>query len=1748
MNNKMMMSRKGIAMVLALLIVLGMTFSSAFISARAENSGRSTTTVKILNSSGIEQPAGTALQPEWKLQINMSISDPAVDDEYKVELPAVFLGLSQTVLETNLYQNGLTEDDVTLALSNVSGAQTVTLTFLKDKLAANFSFHATLVATITEEEEHKIITSDGEYSFTVIPKQADTRGVPNAQKTTVSPYFYKDSDTPAISEAQFHVTNGDGFKYIFRINRNILKDVNYIGTIADTLPEGQFVQFPTFQQIAGSSVEQAYNEAYKSVSLNLYDTCVVKDENDGSLTFDLTKVSYTSHALNTLLNFIKRDFPSITSSDVDWTAVQLPQQLGESTFASNWLNADGTVISFSEIALGYQVYQDNNNHDRVRLSGIFGDIPYTDWTPLRDNGGSVTYTVPYSSISVQSINTVSTASGWTRTQVPSPTQYPLPGGSSATPTAGQLLYQWDYYYTGITGPVYSTYVLHDATNPDAARDTVYIKIHQTDGTPIQNKAFRAAVSVKFDTESYSIPSDGKLTFTNTAQYDKLESEKKNTYTYNLGNAGAMIDATGKTVDGQSLTYIDPQSETIAPLQYAIQFIKQGASNIAQGTLTAYDILDSHLTFKPGTLAVQIPDGAGGWTTISQAVDANTVSTTGTDGVNLTAAYSNGRITISNPDADISYNDTIQVIFQATVKAETPYGTEIGNYFYGKEVKTYIDNALEIVKRDTSGNAITTGSAEFKVSYATTYNNGEAATAPLKDAAGANVPNLITSTSSGAASAFYRLNASVFYLKVEEVSAPNEYIKIDAPIWIKAERDSITKTINYTLLTQIEGVSMSVDTNGKLIIAVENPSDTPATASITLTGQKTTNKNGSFSFSVMEGEDEVATGAATSTGAITFTEIDYTADDIGTHTYIITENALGGGWTQSNPVTIEVTVSTDTQNGGIKAEITSTTKTADFTNTYAAAGSLTLTGKKDISGTGATLTASQFDFAVYEGATRVATGTNDALGNITFTAIPYTAAGSHTYTVKETSVSGGGWTVDTTEYTVEVTVTDNGNGTLSTDKTITKGTDTVTQISFTNTYTQPTTQVILTASKEGVNKNPANGQFGFAVIENSKVVAVAANAGNGVVTFPAITYNAAGTHIYTIVETGFASDGLWTVGQDAGTAPVNKDNWRFDTAPKTVTVSVTRNFDNSLTANPTYPIGGTVFTNTFTVTPGSLVISATKNTTGRSLTAGVFGFALVENNKVVATAVNNADGSVTFDAISYTSKGTHTYTIMESGLYADGLWIVGQAPGTTPNTRENGWSFDTAIKTVTVVVEEDNAGLLTATPAYTGGSATFTNAYTADATSIALTATKALTGRTLKADEFSFQVKENGTVVATGKNDATGKITFSSIPYTSAGNHTYEITEVSGSLAGVTYDTGKKITVTVAVTDDGAGKLVATPTYPSDVIFRNSYGASKASIVLQATKKVDGNGTLIGGQFNFAVMEGTSVVATGTNSSKGDIVFSAIEYPSAGTHTYTVVETTIGTTMWATDDTEHTVTVTVADNGDGTLKATAVYPNGGITFTNKYTPPTNSGDGRFTMRLSKKLIGTDGLPAGNGKKFAVRLYDSDKNLIQRIILTANGDEVVITDLNSGTDYYLAEELGDGFEIDGYEVDGYGLLKAKAVGFRVPKVSSGTIEVKAVVRNLVVDLDEIPSDIPPNKSQDPPDDDTEIIDVPKKNNSSNQSTSTISNSSTGKGTGNDDDADIPITGGKMMMLATMTILLAGLVGCAIFILPRRRYRRR
>ena len=569
--------------------------------------------------------------------------------------------------------------------------------------------------------------------------------------------------------------------------------------------------------------------------------------------------------------------------------------------------------------------------------------------------------------------------------------------------------------------------------------------------------------------------------------------------------------------------------------------------------------------------------------------------------------------------------------------------------------------------------------------------------------------------------------------------------------------------------------------------------------------------------------------------------------------------------------------------------------------------------------------------------------------INFGKITYTEPGTYVYKVSE---KNAGQTIDGITYSknvarITVTVTPNKKGELSAVVKVTSG-----EAEFKNTYaTNPVESSVtsqITATKVLAGRDLKDGEFSFELVEGNDVVARGANAADGTIVMDKITYDKPGTHTYKLRE---------KLPNEAGLS----NGITYDKTSYTIKTSVIDNGDGTLKV--THTLEGTEpahFENKYNTAPNESSVTdqiiATKSLTGRDLKDGEFSFELVEGDKVVARGTNAADGKITMDKITYTEAGEHTYTLREVKVDAD-----------------NGIAYSTAAYTIVINVTDDGNGKLTVEHELQGvEKAIFENAYsvTPNNSSVTdqITATKVLDGRDLKADEFSFELVEDGEVVATGANDADGKIAMGKITYTAAGKHTYILREAKGAEGnGITYD-GTTYTIVTTVTDDGNGKLTVKHELQgaNEAKFNNSYkpNPDEFSVTDQitATKSLDGR-DLKAGEFSFELVEGegkdAKVVATGKNAADGKITMSAVKYDKPGKHTYTLREVNGGTTSKGVtySDAKYTIVTTITDNGDGTLKAEHVLEGTEpAEFKNTYS--VTPLDAELDFGLSKAIDGRD----------------------------------------------------------------------------------------------------------------------------------------------------------------------------------------------
>lgn len=472
-------------------------------------------------------------------------------------------------------------------------------------------------------------------------------------------------------------------------------------------------------------------------------------------------------------------------------------------------------------------------------------------------------------------------------------------------------------------------------------------------------------------------------------------------------------------------------------------------------------------------------------------------------------------------------------------------------------------------------------------------------------------------------------------------------------------------------------------------------------------------------------------------------------------------------------------------------------TLSITNTYSVSPvKVSLSGHKTL--TGRALKAEEFNFQLKDAQNNVvSTATNGADGNFAFDDLTFDEPGTYTYTVSEdtSSLPAGVSPVTEGPKSVTIVVKDNGDGTLSAD--VRKD-----ALEFENSYEAGAAMVQLSFAKTLSGRPTAltDGEFQFQLKdEQGNVVATASNDAAGNVKFPRMAFGEAGTYTYKVSE---------VAGSAAGVT--------YDADVRTVTIKVADDGEGYLVAETSVD-GDTTFTNTYKAESVSYSVSqdvkVSKTLTGRDFGAGEFEFELVENGKVVATAHNDAEGKVNFDALKYDKAGTHTYVVREA---------KGSLRGVT---------YDASEYVVTVSVTDDGSGRLSAKATSADGQIVFKNAYSAAPTSITFGGTKVLTGAELAAGQFAFQLKDaQGNVVATATNAADGSLVFEPVSLDAAGEYHLTLSEVNDAQDNVTYD-DHVYQLDVTVADDGEGSLyVASYTVDGGTdlpVFENAYVAPEA---------------------------------------------------------------------------------------------------------------------------------------------------------------------------------------------------------------------------------------------------------------------------------------------------------------------------------
>ncbi len=635
-------------------------------------------------------------------------------------------------------------------------------------------------------------------------------------------------------------------------------------------------------------------------------------------------------------------------------------------------------------------------------------------------------------------------------------------------------------------------------------------------------------------------------------------------------------------------------------------------------------------------------------------------------------------------------------------------------------------------------------------------------------------------------------------------------------------------------------------NAKAIVTSASGSDTftntyqPAATGLALGAQKSyvkkddntpiVPKDGEFTFDVYEGKmtaeqlagaKPVRTATNGADGSVNFDAFSYAKP--GTYEYTIVERKGDLAYVTYDDAVHHAVVTVVDNAGTLQASVAydgaDATKPT-FTNTYKAkatnSGAIALTKSVDVHDGSYQLKAGDFAFElVGSDGTVLQTQKNDAKGKVYFNELTFDHAGTFPFTVREVQPTDGapgvpGVTYTGKTYTLTYVVKDNNDGKLVVESSTVKpseGTEngvTPNTMTFANSYQPGQTSYQISGTKvlenadPATTRTPADGEFTFALIDvaTGQEIDRTTNVGKAF-TFKAISYTATGSHAYQVKE---------VAGQD-GTIT-------YSDAVLDVTVNVTDDGSGQLTATANKTAADLTFTNTYTPTATTATITGTKALTGRDLAEGEFFFDLKDaDGNVVQTVQNGVDGTFGFAPLQLDKVGTYVYTVSERA-----------------GATANGVTYDTTVFTATVTVTENaETHALEAQVAYSkGGKAAdavaFSNSYAPAATEVKLGASKVLSGEDLKEGRFSFQLKDaDGKVLQTAKNAADGTVGFEAISYDKPGTYAYSISEVDDGQKNVTYDAAEH-RVTVTVTDDGAGHLVATVTYDGAVapVFKNTY--------------------------------------------------------------------------------------------------------------------------------------------------------------------------------------------------------------------------------------------------------------------------------------------------------------------------------------
>ena len=752
-------------------------------------------------------------------------------------------------------------------------------------------------------------------------------------------------------------------------------------------------------------------------------------------------------------------------------------------------------------------------------------------------------------------------------------------------------------------------------------------------------------------------------------------------------------------------------------------------------------------------------------------------------------------------------------------------------------------------------------------------------------------------------------------------------------------------------------------------------------------------------------------------AIDFGTITYTK--AGTYVYEVFEKDGGASGIDYSTNRARITVEVTVDKAGVLSASVTKVENPTFTNTYtselsySAAGGLVITKTLN----GHSMAKGQFAFTVkpQDAASAKALGLSegdntfmtpaaadgatvsiDVLGGRDVTFTQADAGKTYSYTVSEKNGGASGYTYDTAERTVSIAVTDDSAGKLTATTTVTggaMGSKTYTyatgersetaKVPFTNSYSASTdsqggSTAAIIATKEMKGRPLTDGEFTFhlAYAGTTTPLRTVRNSKDGTVDFGTFSYDTA--MLADLVKNGHATKSTnkggnfeWTVEyvayEDTASLPKGVSP---DLASFTVIVHIVDNGDGSLKATVQTEGKKCVFRNVYSTGDpvtmqlnGTKVLKSADGLTPASI-EGKFTFT-VKSEEAGAPmperteVTNDADGNIEFGGIIFT------------------LADLNRALGNNGTADQDALELDEAANGDESVQALDGAEGAAATSAPAGDEASFELEGPVASGEASVTDAPA----TDEGDGVaSAPVEEPGpvgdTIIESNGPMLLGMPEIETVSYktadaaapaaTKSRSHTfvYTISE-SGSALGVDNDPVSTRKVSFTVTDDGAGNLTVTrnPAEGAAFTFTNSYSvesvSSSVTDQLTATKVLKGRAWTDADKFTFELVEGDTVVATGTNAKDGSIKLDPITYKGPGTHTYTLHERGAGThdRGMTFSGASYIVVTTVSDNGDGTLSVEHAFEDvqtKKVTFTNVYRAAPAS----VKITAIKTLVGRD----------------------------------------------------------------------------------------------------------------------------------------------------------------------------------------------